>query len=73
VVDVSSGAWRLVPGGRVGDHKAIAWSPSGRWLYFSRGQRVLAARAGVGRARRLPIRTRGTVMSIASTRGSAAR
>jgi len=73
VLDLERGAWRLVPGGRVGDYKAIAWSPSGRWLYFSRGKNVLAARDGVGSARRLPIRTRGTVMSIASTRGSAAR
>jgi hypothetical protein len=60
-----------------GDYAALAWSPSGRWLYLGgRGDRVLASRGGTERAVRLPIRTRGTVMSIASsanTPGSADR
>ena len=47
---------------------AAAWSPSGRWLYFTgRGNRLLASRDGVVRPVRLPVRTGGAVMSIAST------
>jgi len=73
VIDLATGVWRVAPGARVAGYKAIAWSPSGRWLYFTRGERLLASRGGIARARRLPIRTGGTVMSIASTPGSAAR
>jgi len=67
VVDLESGRWRLVPGGRLAGYGALAWSPSGRWLYFSRGSRVLASRGGAEPAVRLPIRTGGSVMDIAST------
>ena len=74
VIDVGRGTWRVVPGARTARYGPLAWSPSGGWLYFA-GQRhrLLASRGGVERARRLPIRTGGTVMSIASTPGSAAR
>jgi hypothetical protein len=68
VIDLERGVWAIVPGSRTGGYKATAWSPSGRWLYFTgRGHGVRASRAGAGRAFRLPIRTGGTVMSIAST------
>jgi hypothetical protein len=74
VVDVARNQWRIVPSARPGDYAAVAWSPSGRWLYMADGSdRLLAARDGTGRPRRLPIRTGGTVMTIASTPGSAAR
>lgn len=65
VIDLERGAWRFVRGGRLAGYKAIAWSPSGRWLYFTRGERVLASRGGTEPAVRLPIRAGGTVMSIA--------
>ena len=74
VIDLAAGLWRVAPGASVAGYKAIAWSPSGRWLYFTGPHhRLLASRGGIDRARRLPIRTGGTVMSIASTPGSAAR
>jgi WD40 repeat protein len=73
VIDLQEGRWSVVPGARLAGYRATAWSPSGRWLYFTRGNRVLASRDGVERARRLPIRTGGRVMSIASTPVSAAR
>jgi hypothetical protein len=67
VVDLDRGAWHVVRGSRLGDYRATAWSPSGGWLYFAgRGERLLASRDGVAPPVRLPIRTGGTVMSIAS-------
>jgi len=67
VVDMRSGRWTLVPGGRLGGYEALAWSPSGRWLYFTDSDQGLRAwRAGVARAVRLPVQAGGTVMSIAT-------
>jgi hypothetical protein len=74
VVDLARDEWRIVPGARPGSYSALAWSPSGRWLYLAaRGGRLLASRGGTEPPRRLPIRTGGTVMSIVSTPGSAGR
>jgi hypothetical protein len=71
VIDLEREAWTVVPGAPPNGYAAMAWSPSGRWLYFGgRGDRVLASRAGTERPVALPIRTGGTVMSI-STAGSA--
>ena len=68
VIDLDRGRWTVVPGARLNLYAALAWSPTGRWLYLGgRGRRVLASRGGTERAIRLPIRTRGIVMSIAST------
>jgi hypothetical protein len=68
VIDLALGEWSVLRGARIGGYKATAWSPSGRWLYFTgRGHRLLAARGGVERPVRLPVRTGGPVMSIAST------
>ena len=68
VIDLARGRWTIVPGARIAGYKATAWSPSGRWLYFTGpGHRLLAARGGVERPLRLPVRPRGMVMSIAST------
>jgi hypothetical protein len=67
VVDVERGRWSVVPDGRIDGYRATAWSPSGRWLYFTGPRdRVLASRGGSGRPVRLPIRTGGAVMSIVS-------
>ena len=67
VIDVSTGRWTLVPGGRLGGYQALAWSPSGRWLYFTTSNKGLRAwRFGAPRAVSLPVRAGGTVMSIAT-------
>ncbi len=68
VVDLRSGEWSLVPGGRLGGYHTLAWSPSGRWLYFTAGKERLGAwRVGTPAAVALPTRPGGTVISIATT------
>jgi prepilin-type processing-associated H-X9-DG protein len=70
VVDLDADRWRLVPGARLGDYRASAWSPSGRWLYFAdEHERLRAWRDGARRPIRLPVDPRGTVMSIAVLSG----
>ena len=69
IIDLASGAWRLVPG-RLAGYRAVAWSPSGRWLYFTGPRDRVLAWSG-GRPVRLPIDTGGAVMSIATTDASA--
>ncbi|HTE60568.1 MAG TPA: hypothetical protein VK631_09475 [Solirubrobacteraceae bacterium] len=68
VVDVASGRWTVAHGARLADYRSIAWSPSGRWLYFTGSRdRVLGWRVGAAEPVALPIRPDGTVMSIATT------
>jgi len=68
VVDLVANRWNVVRGSRLGDYRATAWSPSGRWLYFTgRRDRLLASRDGVAPPVRLPIRTGGTVMSMSGS------
>lgn len=67
IVDLVNGGWTVVPGGRLRDYGAIAWSPLGAWVYFSGGgDRILAWAPGMARAARVPVETGGTVMSIAT-------
>jgi hypothetical protein len=67
VVDVRAGRWTLVPDSRLGGYEAMAWSPSGRWLYFTAGDRRLSGwRLGAQHAVPLSIHPGGTVMSIAT-------
>jgi hypothetical protein len=67
VVDLERDEWSIVPGARPGVYAALAWSPSGSWLYVAtRDERLLASRGGTSRPIALPIATRGTVMSIAT-------
>jgi hypothetical protein len=66
VVDLASGGWTAVPGGRLRGYEAMAWSPSGRWIYFT-GRRLLAWRIGTSSAVRLPIDPAGRVLSIATS------
>jgi len=69
VVDLRSGAWTLVPGGKLGGYDAVAWSPSGRWLYFTESNRRLRGwQVGAPVAMPLPVQPDGTVMSIEVTR-----
>jgi hypothetical protein len=70
VVDVRTGRWMIVAGGALGGYQALAWSPSGEWLYFTASnRRLLGWRFGARRAVPLPIAPRGTVMSIATAEG----
>jgi hypothetical protein len=67
VIDLARGQWGPVPGGELRGYAAMAWSPSGRWLYFT-GRRLLAWRIGSSSAVRLPIDPEGQVLSIATSR-----
>jgi sugar lactone lactonase YvrE len=68
VVNLRTWRWTLVRGGRLGGSRAMAWSPSGRWLYFTDSDRgLLAWRPGAAQSVRLPIDAGGTVMSIATS------
>jgi hypothetical protein len=69
IADTRSGAVTLVPAARLGDYRALAWSPSGDWLYLAARARLLAYRPGDARPRELPIRTTGTVMQIDALAG----
>jgi hypothetical protein len=64
IADTSTGAVALVPRARLGDYPALAWSPSGDWLYIAGRNGLLGYRPGDERPRALPIRTTGTVMQI---------
>jgi WD40-like Beta Propeller Repeat len=66
VVDLRTRSWALAPG-QPGGYPTAAWSPSGRWLYFTAGERKLRAwQPGAPSALTLPIRPRGTILSIAA-------
>ena len=69
VIDLASDTWSVVPGAKIAGYWSIAWSPSGRWLYFTGAKRLFAWQPGSARPRRLPIRLGGTVMSIATVQG----
>jgi WD40-like Beta Propeller Repeat len=67
VVDVRAGRWTLVPDSRLAGYEVMAWSPSGRWLYFTAGgRRLFGWRLGAQDAVPLPVRAGGTIMSIAT-------
>jgi hypothetical protein len=66
VVELATGRWRI--GARLAGYRAVAWSPSGRWVYATGRRRLTAWAPGAGAPRPLPVRTGGTVMSIATTR-----
>lgn len=70
VADVRNGRWTVVPESRLGGYEVMAWSPSGQWLYFTAGaRRLFGWQLGAQLAARLPVRPRGTVMSIATAEG----
>lgn len=51
LVDVRAGRAYLVEGSRSGVYTALAWSPTGDWLFFTTGEgRVMAYRPGSDRA-----------------------
>lgn len=69
VFDLASDTWSVIAGAKLGGYRSTAWSPSGRWLYFTGGaHRLLAWYDGARRPVRLPIRPGGTVMSIATAK-----
>ena len=66
VLDRTHGTWQVVRGARPAGYAAVAWSPSGEWLYFTAArQRLVAWHAREG-TRRLPIRPGGRVLSLAT-------
>jgi hypothetical protein len=69
VRDLGTGSRTMVPGGVLPDfYTPMAWSPSGEWLYFSGPKRRLFAwRPGSSAPVRLPVDTRGAVMSMVTT------
>ena len=68
VVDLRTGEWTTVPGGRLSNYGAMAWSRSGKRLYLATsGGGLRAWEQGAPHAERLPVDPRGTVMSIAVT------
>jgi hypothetical protein len=68
VANLRTRRWTVAPG-ELGGYDTAAWSPSGRWLYFTAGERGLRAwQVGSAITVTLPIEAGGTVMSIATVR-----
>lgn len=67
LVDARAGTARLVEGSDLADdYPAIAWSPSGEWLFFSAGAgRIMAYRPASGAAIILPIQAPASFIDIA--------
>ena len=67
IADLADGSWEIVRGARVVGYRSIAWSPSGRWLVITAGdRRLMAWRNPVEGAVVLPVRVPGTIMSLAT-------
>jgi WD40-like Beta Propeller Repeat len=67
IADLADGSWEIVRGARVVGYRSIAWSPSGRWLVFTAGdRRLMAWRSPAEGAGELPVRVPGTIMSLAT-------
>jgi hypothetical protein len=68
VADLRSRSWTLAPG-KLGGYNTAAWSPSGRWLYLTAGERELRAwQPGAVTTVPLSVRPPGTVMTLATAR-----
>jgi WD40-like Beta Propeller Repeat len=66
VANLRTRRWTLAPG-ELGGYQTAAWSPSGRWLYFTAGEQELGAwQVGSANAVPLSIEPGGTVTSIAT-------
>lgn len=65
IADLAAGSWEIVRGARVVGYNSIAWSPFGRWLVFTAGNRRLMAQPRRGHVE-LPVRVPGTIMSLAT-------
>ena len=66
VANLRTRRWTLAPVD-LGGYRTAAWSPSGRWLYFTAGDRELRAwQVGSASAVPLSLEPGGTVMSIAT-------
>jgi hypothetical protein len=67
VIDLRTGRWTAVPGGRLAAYGAMAWSRSADRLYLATaGGGLRAWEPGAASAERLPVDPGGTVMSIAT-------
>jgi hypothetical protein len=68
VVDLETARWTVAPAGAIGGYRSIAWSPSGRWLYFAASNRRLVGwRLGAAGAAGIPFPVLGPVLSIQAT------
>jgi hypothetical protein len=67
IVDARAGTARLVEGSDLADdYPAIAWSPSGEWLFFNAGAgRIMAYRIGSEKATTLPVRAPTSFIDMA--------
>jgi hypothetical protein len=69
LVDVNAGIARLIEGGELADdYPAMAWSPSGEWLFFSAGAaRIMAYRPGSDAAILLSVQAPASFIDIAAS------
>jgi hypothetical protein len=66
LVDTVTRSVRLVPDARIGDYETFGWTRDGRWLLVATPHgRLLAYRPGANHPLKLPVRLRGSVMSVA--------
>jgi hypothetical protein len=69
VIDLRAHTSRLIPGATLGGYRQLAWSPSGdRLLFTAAPGRLMAWRPGGGRAVPVPVKVRGTIMDMATSR-----
>jgi hypothetical protein len=68
IVDVRTGTARLVEGSDLADdYPAMAWSPSGEWLFFGAGAgTIMAYRMGSEKASVLPVRAPASFIDMAA-------
>ncbi|MGH2989001.1 MAG: hypothetical protein ACRDMY_03895 [Gaiellaceae bacterium] len=68
IVDARAGTARLVEGSDLADdYPAMAWSPSGEWLFFSAGAgRIMAYGPGAETAVVLPVRAPASFIDMAA-------
>jgi len=65
LIDVRTGSVDLIEGSRSGVYTALAWSPTGDWLFFTDGAgRVMAYRPGTARAISLPAKVPYPVLDM---------
>lgn len=67
LIDVRAGVASVIEGSELADYRAMAWSRSGEWLFFSAGDgRIMAYRPGAERAVVLPVRVEQSFADMAA-------
>jgi hypothetical protein len=68
LIDVATGAARVIAGARLSGYRNITWSSSGRWLFFNaRAGRIAAHAPGPGRTTLLPFKLKRQVLDMAAS------